>query len=188
MRRLVALVVVAAVALTLAGCGGAEEKAETPAASTPAATPPPPPVADAEALDDRTPLVEVKFEPFPTGKSRETTSLPEAITQRLETDQPMLLFFFDVSQKTADDQRAEIDALLAEYRGTIDLLAYDVGQNIGDGAHDDADAQAISLARALKVDFTPYIVLVDEQGLITWRHRGFVDRGVIERELLRATD
>lgn len=189
MRGLVAVLVVAAIALTLTGCGGGEEKPSATTTAQPAATPPPPPKSDEDVVIDRTPLVEVKFEPFPDSKSsREATGLPAAIMERLESDQPMLLFFFDADQKTADDQRAEIDALLKEYRGTIDLLAYDVGQTIGDGQHDDADTQAISLARALTVDFTPYIVLVDEQGLITWRHRGYVDRAVIERELLRATD
>lgn len=189
MRRLVAVLVVAVIALALTGCGGGKEPASTAAKPpAPAAAPVKPPKGD-DAFVDRTPLAEVKFESFPNPKtSREATGLPAAITERLESDQPMLLFFFDPRQETADDQRAEIDALLKEYRGTIDLLSYDVGQPVADGVHDDADTQAVTLARALQVDFTPYVVLVDEQGIITWRHRGFVDRQVMERELLRATE
>lgn len=191
MRRVVAVFVAVALSLTLAGCGGGDKKSEESSAETPkpSASAPPAAPSDSESAADRTPLEQVKFERVSEGaKSSESTGLPEAIQQRLDSGQPMLLLFFDKGQKTTDDVRGEVDAVVKQYRGTIDLLAYDIGQDTDDGKHDTEDAEAVTLARGLEVSFTPYIVLVDEQGLITWRYRGYVDRGIIEREVLRATD
>ncbi|MBE0475796.1 MAG: hypothetical protein IBX62_01680 [Coriobacteriia bacterium] len=191
MRRLVVALVVVVFAASLAGCGGGgdAEQAQQPEPGNQAAPAPPPSAPAGEALIDRTPLEAVLFSRFPSGDGRSmiATDVPEAVTERLEAEQPMLLFFFDKAQKTTDDQRVEIDAVMKSYRGTIDKLSFDVGQDLDDGKHDDTDAQAVALARAVEVSFTPYIVVVDGQGLITWRYRGFVDRGVIEREVLRAT-
>jgi len=39
----------------------------------------------------------------------------------------------------------------------------------------------------LKINTTPYIVFVNANGQITYRFAGFVDRGLIEREIMRAT-
>jgi hypothetical protein len=40
---------------------------------------------------------------------------------------------------------------------------------------------------AIAVTFTPFIVLTDGQGYIIYKHRGLVERKLLEREVLRAS-
>jgi hypothetical protein len=37
------------------------------------------------------------------------------------------------------------------------------------------------------VTFTPYIVVVDEYGYITWRNRGLIDEVSLRAQIMRAT-
>jgi hypothetical protein len=200
MRRLVAALVVV-MAVTLSGCGGGGGgggEAETPPATTGnQATP----AADEEPAEpDRSPKEGQVYEAFPTAPDVLTTE----IADKLDTDQPMIVYFFDSSQRTTNDQDDEVSAVLKEYRGLIDLVKYDVGKYVStdasgaitvdeealrEGAEDET---AIKVARLISVDyldvgFTPYLVLVDSHGYITYRFRGPVDRDALEREVLRAT-
>jgi hypothetical protein len=123
------------------------------------------------------------------------------ISQRIAASKPMLIFFYDSQQKTTDDQRAAIDTVLNDYRGTIDLVSFDAGKyvtvdesgtvSVKPGMEEDETAERVARlmsADNLDVRFTPYLVFVDRQGYITYRYRGYVDESAIEREVLRATE
>lgn len=203
MRRLIAALIVATLAFSVTGCGGGgEEEATTgetavqtqPAATTPAA---PVVVPGAETAYDVSAGEEQKFEPFPVAEE----VVPAVISQRIAARKPMLIFFYDSQQKTTDDQRVAIDAVLAEYRGTIDLVSFDAGKyvtvdesgtvTVRPGMEDDDTAERVARlmgADNLNIRFTPYLVFVDRQGYITYRYRGYVDESAIEREVLRATE
>jgi len=90
-------------------------------AGTEVAAPAAPAAPAAEAVPvDNSPTETVVYEPFPR-----TDQTPQAIVERLDAKQPMLIFFYDSTQKDSNDQRAAIDAVLDEYRGAIDLVSYE---------------------------------------------------------------
>lgn len=185
MRRTVVALVVAALAFVLVGCGGAEEPAADPAAVTPdpaAAAPAPAPVpavpvytTDRSAnLGDATPTV------FPAFTA---TITPPAFQAKLDARRPMLILFYDTKQLVTDDVRGEIDAVIASYRGLIDLVVFDVS-----GGGDQVAAEAATMyASELGVQSTPHTLIVDRNAYIIWQWRGFVDRGTLGREVERAT-
>ncbi|MBC7266973.1 MAG: hypothetical protein H5T75_08405 [Coriobacteriia bacterium] len=183
MRRTITAVVVAVFALTLVGCGGGggggqqETQQQAPAQNAASAKQQQPQVVD------RSPVETPTLAPFP---SKLSTDLPSAVKSKLDAGRPMLMFFYDSDEPETKEQRAEIDAVLGEYRGLIDLVAFDV-KGGDSGQATDAAKQAAMLAADLGVKATPYIIVVDRNGFITWRWLGFVDRDVIEREVLRAT-
>ncbi len=186
-RTTVAALAVAllALVLALAGCsgGGGEEAPATDPAAAPAETP----ATDSGAADvpayvtDRS-INDNDMEPvaFP---SFTTTETPAVFAEKLEAGRPMLIFFYDPAQGVTDTQRPEVDAVMESYRGLIDLITFDVG-----GPNDSAAAQAaVAYASELGVSGTPYTLVVDGSGFITWRWKGYVDREYIEREVERAT-
>ena len=203
MRRIVAAGIAALIAASLLGCGGggadtagsgdvAVQTQSDPTAAPPSSVAP---VSDV-VTNTLSPRVAQPFVPFP----KDEDVLPQEVMNRLETKQPIMLFFYDASQKTTDDQREAIDAVLADYRGLIDLVSYDVGKYVSSdeagvvtldpGMESDAGAKRVAnlIGEAyLDITFTPSIVLVDDQGYITRRFRGYVDEVAIEREVLRAT-
>lgn len=197
-RPVVALIAATALALTLAlaGCGGgAQPAAEQPA--PPAGDPAAPADPAAAQPVDLSPLEEVVYEPFP----RDEEALPAELASRLDAGQPLLIMFVDRSQATTDDQQAIVDALMEKYRGLISVLTFDVGRFVTQGEDGlivvdekvSADPVAAPVARLigqdqLDVRFTPYTVIVDANGYITWRHRGVLDDKALEREVIRATD
>jgi len=187
MRRLVAAFALVAVALSLAACGG-DSGTATP--ETPAAAPQPAPAATPaesfNASDTKSPKEIVRNEQFPT----DATQVPAAILDRLTAKQPMLVFFSDSTQIVTSDQRKEIDAVMKEYRGLIDFVAYDVRTGVASAeTSPDVETQkAWSMAGLVGVKHTPYVLFVDRAGRITGRFSGFADRGLLEREVLRATD
>lgn len=182
MRRIIVAILAVGLALSVAGCsGGADQATTTEAPATPA------PVAaavEAPTVTDRSPVEGGTPELFP---SLEGTTVPETVTSKLEAGRPLLLFFYDKNELETTTQRAEVDAVLAEYRGLIDLVSFDVGAT-KDGGATDAAKQAVELANALRVTSTPYIIIVDGNGFITWRWLGYVDRELINKEVLRATE
>ena len=195
-RSVVALVLVIALVSTFAltGCGGGEPV--EPVTPDPAAEEAPPPVV-VEEDPDLSPLEEVVYEPFP----RSEDALPPDIGSRLDAGQAMIVLFVDRSQTTTDDQEEIIAALQERYRGLIDVVTFDVGRFV---THDEEgritvnedineDDVAAPVARLiseehLDVRFTPYTVVVDRSGYITWRYRGLSDDKALEREVIRATD
>lgn len=183
MRRTVVALVVAALAFVLVGCGGgAEEPATDPAATDPAA-PAPAPAAASEPtyvtdrsanLDEATPTV------FP---SFVNTITPHAFQEKLDARRPMIILFYDSAQIVTTDIRAEIDAVVSNYRGLIDIVTFDIT-----GGGDEAAAEAATMyASELGVQTTPHTLIVDRDAFIIWQWRGFVDRDTLRREVERAT-
>ncbi|MDZ4064484.1 MAG: hypothetical protein U1E22_07425 [Coriobacteriia bacterium] len=205
MRRLVALVIaLMLVGSMLVGCGGGGEAAAPAEEQAPAATEK---AADSEpAVLPKTPVEGQVFEPFPAAAG-DVQIAPDAIRQRLTDGQPMVVFFYDSTQKTSDDQSAVIKDVIDDYRGLIDLVKFDVSKYVKSGedgeitivapsklneGSEDGDLVATQVAKLisedyLNVKFTPYTVLVDHQGYITFRMRGVIDDKSFEREVLRAT-
>jgi len=198
MRRLVVALIIAMLAFALVGCGGGGDKAAAPAAA-PAATPAAPPAAAPPASTVGQPITGISdnepdiFAPFPTGSAIATD-----VAERIADKQPTLIYFYDSGQYTAAQNRDAIDAVLAENRGLVDLVSYDIGKYTAIDASgtitvdpefaQDPNAQvAVRMARALGVAFTPFIVLTDTQGYIIWKHRGLADKAFLEREVQRAT-
>jgi ABC-type glycerol-3-phosphate transport system substrate-binding protein len=193
--RIVAAIALVVLAVILVGCGGGDQATtteDTTQAQGTAAPPAPAPAAEAPPVD-KSPTETVVYEPFPR-----TEATPEAITQRLDAKQPMIVFFFDSTQKDSNDQREAIDAVMEKYRGAIDLVSFDMAAYVTtqpDGsividpafASDPAAQQAAALASQLGVSYTPYIVLTDSDGYIVGRYRGFVDAKDLELGVLRAT-
>lgn len=179
MRTLVVALVAALLALTLAGCGGGAEEpaaAPTPPAQTPA------PAASVEATEaDRSAndsdVLPARFPSFTT------TITPAVFTEKLDAGRPMLIFFFDSAQQVTADTRAEVDAVMGDYRGLIDYVVFDV---TGAGTAPEA-AAGVQYASELAADGTPYILVVDKAGYITWRSKGYAERKIIGREVERAT-
>lgn len=183
MRKIVVVLVVALLALALAGCGGGEEAA-APATDAPAADAPVAAAAPPAQSTDRSPIESGTPEPFP---AIESTAVPAAIQSKLDAKRPMALYFYDSTLPESKFIRAEIDAVMQENRGLIDLVTFDLGATKGGVATESAQLGA-ALAGDLRVVRPPYIILVDGNGFITWRFMGYVDREIMSREVLRATE
>lgn len=208
MRRLVVVMIAVSMLLTLTACGGGGDNAgtttqsgevatqtqadKTSTAAAPGATTPS--VVSSNTLS---PQEAQKFEPFPTDKE----VLPDQIKQRLDAKRPMLVYFYDTTQRHTDDARAQIDKVLGDYRGLIDLVAFDVSKYVTTdasgsvlpkpGIADDPTAQQVAMllsSNYLNVRYTPYLVFVDRQGYIIYRFSGMVDADLLERQVLRATE
>lgn len=208
MRRLVVVVIAVVMALSLTACGGGggdaatttksgEVATQTQATKTSTAAKPGAAVASENSSNTLSPQEASVFEAFPT----DPEVLPAEIKQRLDSKRPMLIYFFDATQRHTDDARAQVDAVLADYRGLIDLVAFDVSKYVTTdasgsvqpkpGIADDPTAQQVAMllsSNYLNVTYTPYIVFVDRQGYITYRFRGMIDADLLERQVLRATE
>ncbi|MBN2404617.1 MAG: hypothetical protein JXE06_03465 [Coriobacteriia bacterium] len=183
MRRIFVALIVLSMAFALVGCGGTDETAETAetdeAAPVVAATTDP-----VEEVVDRS-LLETGYPAqFPEVTN---TEMPSAIQEKLDDGRPMAIFFYDDTEVVTKDQRTELDAALTEYRGLIDLVTYNLASAAGSTPSEDVQVAAL-LAADLGVSGTPYIIMVDGNGFVTWRFKGYVDRDVIGREVLRATE
>lgn len=195
MRRIVAALIVALLALTLVACGA--EPSEDPATAPDVGDAAPPPPAVEEDID-LSPLEERVFTPFPVDAE---LGVPNAIQSRLEAGQPMIIVFVDDSQKTTDDQNEIISGVTETYRGLIDVVSFNLGQYVSQDSSGDItvkpglseDETARQVMRMIDADhldirFTPFLLIVDDQGYITWRHRGISDDKTLEREVLRVTE
>jgi hypothetical protein len=191
MRKIVALLIVVALAVTLAGCGGgAKQAADTPAAA-PAAAPAPVAVTQGAPVEDRSANVTATFEPFPQG-----AFVPADLKANIDAKRPTLIYFYD-SSYTSETSRDIIDAVRDENRGSVDLFAYDIAKYTTTSpqgvvsvdpalANDPGAEQAVQLAKQLGVTSSPFVVITDVQGYITWKFRGLVDKAFLEREVQRA--
>jgi hypothetical protein len=185
MRRFVAALVVISVGFALAACGGDTSTTNTTNA---AASTPPPAAAPAGLdpnVDTKSPTEEANGEPFPV----QVGSVPTVVLENLKAKRPMFILYYDSTQLVTDDQRAEVDAVMAKYRGLIELIAYDVrtGEELDAASQDPEIAKAMEMAGLLDVKYQPYSIFVDRYGRITGRFSGFVDEQLLEREVLRAT-
>lgn len=194
MRRIVVAFVVALLALSVAGCGGGatEEPVEpagtqTEAPQTPTETPQP--------SSETTAAQGAVFYRFPVGEKT-----PVALADAVKSNQALLLFFFDPSQRVTNDTRQQINTVVDDYSEAIDFYAYNVGDFATVDAEgrievdqqaleDDSAGQAVvALANDLSVPFLPTTVVVDQQGYVIFQQAGFLDSDLIEREVLRATE
>jgi hypothetical protein len=186
MRGLVAAIAVAVIALSLTACSGSSTSS-TASVSTPTAgsnAPKPPAYSKTNLLSPSEPGTGV---PFPV--DRQT---PKVTNEHMSDHKPMLVFFYDPKQPTTVDQRTEIYAAMKGYRGLIDLVTFDVTGALPDAVTSRAstrtiDQQVALLVQDLQIGFTPYVILVNKDGIMTARYRGFVDRALLDREILRAT-
>ncbi len=191
MRRVVTALVLVAVAAALVACSSGTPTATTgtpvPAAGgtvvvgqTPAANP---------SGDVLSPLpVSTPVQAFPT----DPASVPQVVLDNLTAHKPMLVYFFDPTTHVSDDQRDEINAVMTKYAGTIKLVSFDytTGIPVAGSTTTTLPAEidkAERMVGLLKINTTPYIVFVNASGQITFRFAGFVDRGLLEREVMRAT-
>jgi len=177
MRKIVVALVVAALALTLAGCGGAEEPAAT---DTPPVTPPVDAAAVPEAIDRSANDSDILPAPFP---SFTTTTTPAVFQEKLDEGRPMLILFYDEAQQVTPVVRAEVDAVMTEYRGLVDLITF----SVGGAATDPNTLSAVTYAGELGATSTPYIIVVDGGGFITWRSKGYAEKAIVGREVERAS-
>ena len=190
MRRTVSVLIVAALALALAGCGG-NKPAETPAPDTAAAPAPATAPVAGSTIGDVSANETATFEPFPTG-----SFVPADLKSGIDAKRPTLIYFYD-SSYTSKTSRKIIDAVREENRGSVDLFAYDIARytvTSPEGvvtvdpalANDPNASQAVQLARELGVSSAPFSVLTDNQGYIIWKFRGLLDKVFLEREVQRA--
>jgi hypothetical protein len=189
MRRVVTALLVVMVAGSLAACSS-DTTSNTAGTPVPASGVTPPLVAVPVATpgDILSPLPASKpVQSFPT----DAASVPQAVLDNITAHKPMLVFWYDPTTSTSTDQRVEIDAVLKKYVGAIELVTFDYTAGIPSGstatslgAEIDKSERMTSL---LRINTTPYIVFVDASGQITGRFAGFVDSGLIEREVMRAT-
>jgi hypothetical protein len=187
MRRTAAALALVLIAVSLSACGADTPATNTTSSTAPApAASPPGAVAAVAPTDLKSPTETVSNEPFPTAAD----SVPIAVLDLLRVKQPMLLFFYDSTQLITAEQRAEVDAVVTEYRGLIALVAYDIRAEtaVADTVRDPEIEKALAMAGLLGVKHTPYVLLVDRYGRVTGRFAGYVDRALIEREVLRATE
>lgn len=196
MRRLVVAIILIALAFTLVACGGGGDEPAEEEAAAPAATPPPA-VEEEDVRPDYSPLEEEVFEPFPTN----TEVTPEAILARIEDEQPMMIYFYDSGQSLTADQTEEVDAVMTDYRGLIDLISFDLGKfttsdeegqiTVDAAMAKDETAQQVSHLvgeQFLDIRYTPFFVFVNSDGYMIYRIRGPVDRTLLEAQVLRATE
>lgn len=196
MRRLVAALLVVLVALTLVGCGGGEED---PAATTPPPAPAPAPAAepaeDLGPIPDRSAEESAVFEPFPL-----TEDVPTELAKAIGEKRPTIILFIDSAQKDTNDIKSEVNAVVEDNQGLVDLFVYDLGKYASvrpdgtivvesDDLNADATAKsAVRLAQELEVNFTPYIFVTDDQGYMIYKHSGYLDRELLGAQVQRVTD
>lgn len=197
MRSIVAVLIAALVAITLSGCGGGgNQTAEQPPA-TEAPAPAAAPVAGQASAGVQTPTDASKTETLSYSPlvSKGVTA-PAAVADRIKAKQPFILVFYDAPQPVTDDQKAIISGVLKKYRGLVGLVTYNVGKHVSQDESstitvkdsllkDKSARQAVEFARGLRVNFTPYVIVVDKYGYTTYRGRGLVDGKTLEREVLR---
>lgn len=191
MRRFVVALVMVMVAASLAACGGGGGSGSSTAPQTIAPAP-----AAAEASvpvspDKLSPTQTVQpYANFPTA---ERSQVPTSVLDKLAAKTAFILYWFDPTMQVTKDQNREFNAIMPKYRGLIELESIDYTQAISEAATSAAGAAALPSTKyalmtgLLRVNTTPYVMFVDRFGRITYRYAGFVDRTLLEREILRAT-
>lgn len=191
MRRVVTALALIAAAVAIAACSSAPSSTSTPPASSgqaPAVTPPAATAqtAGTDVLSPRSPIAVGTM--LPT----DPATVPSAILSQLQAHKPMLIFFYDPTTSVATDERTEINTAIKKYAGTIVLEAIDYTPGIpsteSSTSQDPEVAKGELLAAAVGVKMTPTVVFVDANGRVTYSFQGFVDSGLLEREVLRATE
>lgn len=190
MRTFIVAITAALLALALVGCGGGEaEPVAVPTDGTAQEA-----TTGADASVPASPAAQgAVFEEMPRS---EVT--PAAITSALDDDRPVMLLFFDGEQKVTNDLRSQINTVMDDNDGLIELHTYDLGPfaSVDSEGVITADPEAVdgdgkggatvAFARELGVTFAPTIVIVDSQGFVVFRHTGFIDAELLDRQVQRA--
>jgi thioredoxin-related protein len=177
------------VASVLAACGSAPTTSTTPAV-VPAAQPVPvvSTTSGTGSSDTYSPTQTVN----PGDKlSTDAAVVPASVLANVAAKKPMLIFWSDPTTKVTTDQIKEIDAALRKFSGMIQLVSLDYTAGLSSPSSSstiDPETQKVELfAASLNVTTTPFIVLVDQYGRVTYKFAGIVDRTLLTREVLRAT-
>jgi hypothetical protein len=120
---------------------------------------------------------------FPT----DAATVPSSVLTALGTKRPLLVFWYDPTTTATDRERASIEVMMDKYAGTIDVIELDYTLGLAGGTLNAETQKLEFLAAALGVKTTPYILFVDANGRITYRFAGWVDSGLLSREVIRAT-
>jgi hypothetical protein len=145
-------------------------------------------------LADRSNASAEVFELLPSGEA-----VPEAVLDRLNRDQAMLLYFYNSAQDVTNDTRKQVDKVAEDNTGLVDLLTYDLGKYTKVDSSgvvqvdeeklqaDEKGQQAVRFAHEIGVDGAPYVVVVDEQGYMIFWARGFIDSELLDRQVQRVS-
>jgi hypothetical protein len=181
------------VALGLAACGSAPT---TSTSSTPAVVPVTQPANTGQSGASGTAASGDIYSPTQTVTptqmlSTDAAVVPASVLANVAAKKPMLIFWYDPTTKVTTDQVREITSALKKYTGMIQLVSLDYTVGIASGVASstiDPQTQKVELfATSLGINTTPYTVFTDQYGRITYRFAGIVDRGLLTREVLRAT-
>ena len=193
MRRVVTVITIVMFALALAACsappadtGTTGTGTGTPAAVVPAA---PAPAVAAPSGDTLSPTQTITpGEMLPTDQ----TIVPASIMANVTAKKPMLILWVDPTTHVAKSARGSANLAVKKYRGSIELVVLDYTAGLSSNAASatlDLETQKIELfTAALRVNTTPYMVFVDQNGRITYRFAGWTDKDLLAREVLRATE
>jgi len=194
MRRSVTVLTIVTAALVLAACGSAPT---TGTDNTPAVVPVTQPANTVQAGASGTAASGDIYSPTQTVSpgellSTDQTVVPASVLANVAAKRPMLIFWYDPTTKVTTDQVKEIAAALKKYTGMIQLVNLDYTVGLASGAASstiDPDTQKVELfAASLGINTTPYTVFTDQYGRITYRFAGIVDKSLLAREVLRATE
>jgi len=194
MRRVVTVLTIVTAALVLAACGSAPT---TSTSNAPAVVPVTQPANTGQAGPSGTAASGDIYSPTQTVSPGELLStdqavVPASVLANVAAKRPMLIFWYEPTTKVTTDQVKEITAALKKYTGMIQLVNLDYTVGLASGAASstiDPDTQKVELfAASLGINTTPYTVFTDQYGRITYRFAGIVDRSLLTREVLRATE
>ena len=190
MRRVVTVLMIVMVASVLAACGSAPTATSTTPAVVPVTQP-----ANVVSTTSGTGSTDT-YSPTQTVNAGDKLStdaavVPASVLANVAAKKPMLIFWSDPTTKVTTDQIKEIDAALSKFSGMIQLVSLDYTAGLASPSSSstiDPETQKVELfAASLNVTTTPFIVLVDQYGRITYKFAGIVDRTLLRREVLRAT-
>ena len=82
-----------------------------------------------------------------------TTETPVVFQEKLDRGQPMLILFYDDAQQVTPNVRAEVDAVMTQYRGLIDLVTCSVGGPATDAGTLDGFAPTVTLEEGIEAEY-----------------------------------
>ena len=157
-RWLVVLLVVGLAAFVFNSCGGGGDEPTTVTQGNVVTTLSP---GGSGGVDPR-----IGFEIRTTGET------PQAFVDAYQT-QPVVIFFYVTGGREDELVRQSLTALQPSY-GAYTFFFYD---------YSDSEAYG-DLATLLAVDYSPLIVMIDQEGIIETIWSGFVDQGTLNQSLV----
>jgi outer membrane murein-binding lipoprotein Lpp len=185
---LVALAAICAVVL-LSGCASSAPPEPAADSASPAAAPATTPTAQAKTAGSTGQLSSPPItdpRPFPQVN---VLTAPPAVLDALKGKRAFFLVFYDADQSVTSDQKNVVAGLASKYKGLIEFISFNLPKTdeLSSDAEKKSAATVAQLGQQLGVGYMPAIVVVTNEGLITWQSSGYYDSGTLEREILRAT-